>query len=85
MADVMVTFKVMPESIDVDLGRLEEKVKNAVFPERIVREPIVFGIVALKVTKLMPDAGGYLEDVEKKLREVDGVGEVEVEEMGRSL
>ena len=85
MAEVIVTFKVMPSSTDIDLDDLENKVKEAVNPEKIEREPIAFSLVALKVVKMIPDAGGVLEETEGKLKAVEGVGEVEVLEMGRSL
>jgi elongation factor 1-beta len=85
MADVIVTFKVLPEDVSVDLTQLEIKIRDAVDPDGFKREPIAFGLVALIVTKMIPDAGGELEKVEKKLREVGGVGEVEVIEVARSL
>ena len=85
MADVIVTFKVMPEDIKVDLTQLEIKIRDAIEPDGLKQEPIAFGLVALIVTKMVPDAGGELEKAEKKLREIDGVGEVEVTDLTRSL
>ena len=46
MSDVAGTLKVMPESPDVDLNALTEKIKTAVGDEvfeRVVEEPIGFG------------------------------------------
>jgi translation elongation factor EF-1beta len=37
------------------------------------------------VVKFVPDSGGELEKVEKKLREIEEVGEVEVTGISRSL
>lgn len=85
MAEVIVTFKVMPSNVDINLDVLEKDVKKLINPERIEREPIAFGLVALKVFKTMPDAAGVLEETEKKLRSINNVGEVEVVEMGRTL
>ncbi len=85
MGEVIVTFKVMPKAIETNLDELESKIKEEIKPERMEREPIAFGLVALKVTKLVPEAGGELEKLENKLRDIEGVGEVEVVEVSRSL
>jgi elongation factor 1-beta len=85
MAEVMVTFKVMPTNVNVNLAVLEGKIKNIIRPERIEREPIAFGLVALKVIKIIPDEGGVLEEIENKIKSIENVGEVEVVEMGRTL
>lgn len=85
MAEVIVTFKIMPKTVEVDLNKLEEKINSLIEPEKISQEPIAFGLVALNVTKLIPDAGGELEKIESKLRSIPEVGEVEVTEISRSL
>ena len=85
MGEVIVTFKVMPKAIETNLDELENKIKEEIKPERMEREPIAFGLVALKVTKLVPEASGELEKVENKLRNIEDVGEVEVVEVSRSL
>jgi len=85
MAEVIVTFRIMPKDVDVDLDKLEDKIKALVKPERIRREPIAFGLVALNATKLIPESGGELEMVENKIKSIEGVGGVEVTEVTRSL
>ena len=85
MADVIITLKVMPTGIDVNLDELESKIRETVKPTGIKREPIAFGIVALRVTTLVPDAGGEVDKVENILRALEGVGGVEVVEVSRAL
>ena len=85
MADVIVTFKIMPKDVETDLDKLEEQIKDKINPERTKREPIAFGLVAINVTKLIPDAGGELEAVENKLKSIENVGQIEVTEVTRSL
>ena len=85
MAQVIVTFRVMPTGIDTNLDNLEKEIKAAVNPERVNKEPIAFGLVALNVTVLVEDAGGQLEYVENKLKAINGVSEVEVTEITRTL
>ena len=85
MAEVIVTFKVMPTGVDVDLDALEVKIKELVKADRIKREPIAFGIVALNVVKIIPDAGGEVDAIEQKLRKLEEVSEVEVTDLTKTL
>jgi len=85
MAEVIVGLKVMPKTVEVDLDKLEKEIDEAIKPERMRREPIAFGLVALLVTKIIPDAGGELEKVENKIKSIPDVGEVEVTGLTRSL
>lgn len=87
MAEVLVTLKVMPEEAGTDLGPLEaeiRKMREARF-NSIEREPIAFGLVALKPSFVMADAEGATEKLEEALRSVKGVGGVEVVGVTRLL
>jgi translation elongation factor aEF-1 beta len=83
MAEVIVGLKVLPKTIEVDLDKLEEEIKKAISPDRIQREPIAFGLVAFHVVKIVPDAGGEIEKIESKLKEIEDVGEIEVTGISR--
>jgi elongation factor 1-beta len=85
MGEVIVGLKILPKTVEVDLDKLEEKIENAIKPEKISREPIAFGLVAIHVVKIVPDAGGEIENLENKLKEIEEVGEVEVTGITRSL
>ena len=85
MAQVLVTLKVMPKEAGIDLDKLEGKIKSLTKPDRIVREPIAFGLVALRVSKLVEDSEGQVDAIENKLRAVDDVGEIEVVEVTRTI
>lgn len=85
MAEVLVVLRIMPKSIEVNLDTLEKKIRDSIAPERIERNPIAFGIVAFNVLKLIPDEGKELDAIERKLKEIEEVGEVEVTEVTRSL
>jgi len=85
MAEVIVGLKVLPKDVNINLDKLEEKIKAAINPEKIDREPIAFGLVAFHVVKFVPDSGGEMEKVEKKLKEIEEVGEIEVTGISRSL
>jgi|YelNatPaOPRAMG01_1025707.scaffolds.fasta_scaffold09079_6 elongation factor 1-beta len=85
MAEVLVSLRVMPRSLEVDLDKLEQKIKEAISPDRIQRNPIAFGIVAFNLIKIIPDDAKELELLENKLKSIEEVGEVEVTEITRSL
>jgi len=85
MANVILTFRVLPKSIEVNLDELEEEIKEKLQPERIEREPIAFGLTALKIVKFVKDEAGEVEKCEKILRNIERVGEVEVVSLTRSF
>jgi len=83
LGKVAVTFKVMPEGVDVDLESILEKAKD-LLGERFhtsSEDPIAFGLKALKIVALFDDAEGMPEDVEKSLSSIDGVQSVEILEL----
>ena len=91
MANVVVTVKIMPEDPDTDLDVLKgeaEKAINTYVGEgdiREAREPVAFGLVALKLTFVMDEKKGGLDPLEDILRNLDGVNSVEVEDVRRAI
>lgn len=85
MAEVILGLKVMPKDLNVDLDQLEQAIKSEVNPERIQRQPIAFGLVALLITVVVQDAEGEVDRIENKLKSIKSVGEVEVTGLTRSL
>ena len=76
MGQVALTLKVMPESPDVDLQALKERIAEAVDVKQIVDKPVGFGLVMLEVLLVFDDKIGA-GDFEGKVREIEGVGSVE--------
>lgn len=85
LSEVMLTFKVMPADSETDISKIEKEIKSKIDVKRLEKEPIAFGLVALKVSTAVMDAEGVVDELEKKLRSIEGVGEVEVTEMTRVL
>jgi elongation factor 1-beta len=85
MAKVLVVFRIFPKDANVELSELEEKVVDSIFPEKIEREPIAFGLVALKVSKLVEDKEGEIQKIEEKLNAINLISQVEVVEITRTL
>jgi len=77
MGRVIVTFRIMPESVEVDLDSLEQKIKSEISPQRIQRVPIAFGLNAIQIIKLV--------EITDKIKKIKGVRKVEVVGLTRSL
>ncbi|AHB65425.1 effector protein [Haloarcula hispanica N601] len=87
MGKVAAKIKVMPESPEVDLDDLQERLEG-VLPEGtkingFEREDVAFGLVALTPTVIVPDDTGGTEAVEEAFANVDDVESVSVESTGR--
>ncbi len=87
MGKVAAKIKVMPQSPDVDLDELQERLENSL-PEGakingVERDEVAFGLVALYPTIIVPDDAGGTEAVEEAFSNVDDVESVGVENVGR--
>jgi len=87
MSKVAAQIKVMPESPEVDLDALEERLEDAL-PEGakingFERDDVAFGLVALLPTVIVPDDAGGTDVVEEAFAAVESVESVEVQSVGR--
>ena len=90
MAYVIVTLKIMPEGVDVSLTDLEKSSQKIIENyggrmQRVEKEPIGFGLVALKITFSMDENKGSTYALEDQLKEITGIMNVEVVNVGRAL
>jgi len=85
VAEVAVTLRLMPESAEVDLEKLEAMIRERIKVHSISREPIAFGLEALRVVAVVEDAAGGTEPLEKELSGLPGVGNVQVIGLTRLL
>ena len=85
MGSVIVTFKIMPESVEVNLDSLEQEIKSEISPQRIKRVPIAFGLNAIQIVKLVEEKEGEMDRITDKIKNIKGVKEVEVVGLTRSL
>ena len=83
MGDVIVVFKIIPESMDF----FEEVGKSlkVLGPQRLEEEPVAFGLKAWKFTKIIPDAEGTLPELEEKISKIPHVQSSETVTVSRSL
>lgn len=87
MGKVAAKLKVMPQSPEIDLNDLQERLEQSL-PEGakingFERDDVAFGLVALLPTVIVPDDAGGTEAVEESFSSVDDVESVEVENVGR--
>ena len=85
MGEVGIIVKIMPESMEIDLEKLKEKVKEVV-PEgvKITKTdvaPIAFGLKALLVEMITKDESP--DELMEKISGIEGVSRAEIEKVGR--
>ncbi|ABL87862.1 translation elongation factor 1B (aEF-1B) [Pyrobaculum islandicum DSM 4184] len=87
-AEVALVYRVLPESVEVDIEKLKNAVVNKLAPkykvDKVEVEDVGFGIKALRFFIRMPESDEYSSDeVEELLRSVEGVGSYELEYFSR--
>ncbi|GCC10958.1 elongation factor 1-beta [archaeon] len=87
MAEVLLTLKIMPASADSDLEAISEGLKSISSGRfnNVEKEPIGFGIVALKAGFVVTEEEGASERLEEEVKKIEGVGEVEIIESHRLI
>ena len=87
MARVIITVRVMPEDVDVDLDNLLDRIRDSVPDGTDVRAnevvPVAFGLKALRVNLARDESLGGTDDIEDAIGNLDGVAQVEVEVVSR--
>jgi len=82
MGRVVASIKIFPEDIIVGVDQIKEEIEKSLPKDvqvyKFVEEPIAFGLVALIAHIILPESEGQLDKVENILREVKGVGQIEV-------
>ncbi len=82
MSNVMISFKIFPSDVTVDLDLLKSRVEKNLPADtsvyRFTDEPIAFGLTALIAHIIVPeDKSGKLEEVESILRRISEISEIE--------
>lgn len=87
MARVVMTLRIMPDAVEVDLDDLLERIKTAI-PEgtdlgATETQPVAFGLKALRMNLSRDESMGGTDDIETAIGAVEGVSQVEVERVSR--
>ncbi|MFX1264013.1 MAG: elongation factor 1-beta [Promethearchaeota archaeon] len=87
MARVVVTLKIMPDDVDVDLDALLERIRKIIPEGTDIRAteiaPVAFGLKALRMNIAREESMGGTDDVETAINSLEGVAQVEVERVSR--
>jgi len=89
MGTVIIKIKLMPESPDSDLKKIEEEAEKAITSDggwsvAFAEEPIAFGLKAIYVSFAWPEEK-ELEPLENKLGRLNEVKSAEVSDMRRAI
>jgi elongation factor 1-beta len=91
MAKAVITFKLMPESPEIDLGAIKEqalaiaKEAGSIGEMRAEEEPIAFGLKALKILAMYDVEGSEFDQIAEKMSQLAGVQSAEVAKMDLAL
>ena len=91
MAQVVVTLKIMPESPNSDLGKIEIEAKTKIidFSQnqeiKTEQEPIAFGLKALIIMFVMDESKGSTDSLEDQIKTISGVNSVETVDVRRAI
>ena len=80
MGNVIVTFKIMPKSVDVDIESIMEKIKKIEGAKlnSIEKKPVAFGLFSVNASFIVKDAAGVVDELEEKIKKIEGVQSIEV-------
>ena len=91
MANAIITVKIMPESPESDLGKVEEEAKKLIADfagegeTKSEQVPIAFGLKALNIIFVMDEAKGSPDPLADKITELDGVVSAEITDVRRAI
>ena len=81
MGKIVIAYKIFPSESSVDLNLLKEKIMKKLSDiasiQKFVEEPIAFGLSALVVNMVLPETEGILDEAEKKLTDMEEVGQIQ--------
>lgn len=85
MGDVAVLMKILPADVELDIEALKEQVIGKVKPlcevNKVEINEVGFGLKAIKIQVIVPDEEGKIDQVEETISSVEGVGQVDTEEV----
>jgi len=64
---------------------LRDKLKDKAEILKMSKEPIAYGLNCLKIIIVVPDKGGVMPKVEEAIQNIEGVNDVSVVDMSRTI
>ncbi|MEM0302943.1 MAG: elongation factor 1-beta [Archaeoglobaceae archaeon] len=85
MGRVFLKLRVMPSDVDVNLESIKNKITSikveGVEIKDFAIKPIAFGLKALMILAVMPDAEGISDRFIEEIARIEGVESVDIEDM----
>ncbi|MEE9525016.1 MAG: elongation factor 1-beta [Candidatus Woesearchaeota archaeon] len=91
MANVVVTLKIMPESPEVDLHKIEADAKKKIIDfagegdMKVEQVPVAFGLKSIDIIFIMDESKGSTEPIEDSISDIKGVQSVEITDVRRAV
>ena len=90
MAQVIITLKIMPDSPETDIAKIEKEatlkiMKHGADVGKTEIEEMAFGLKSLKIYFIMDESKGSTEALEAQIAEIDDVTSVEVIDVRRAI
>lgn len=91
MTNAVITFKIMPESPDIDLDELQSQAlkKIAAYSgndeTKVSIEPVAFGLKALNIIFVMDEGKGSPDELEEDIETITGVMSCETTDVRRAI
>jgi elongation factor 1-beta len=91
MGKAVITFKLMPEGVEVDLGPIQEKARSiaqeagAIGEMQVKEEPIAFGLKAVIVMVMYEVEGADFDSIATKMNGIEHVQSAEIAKMDLAL
>ena len=90
MADVVISMRIMPESLETDMEKLREKVKNILKDNEIIEfkfeiKEVAFGLRSLELIYVADESKGGTEKLEEIIKKIPEVNNIEVTDVRRAL
>ena len=85
MGDVAVILKILPTDVELEIEHIKDQVLAKVKPiceiNKVEINEVGFGLKAIKLQVIVPDQEGKIDQVEQAISSVEGVGQVDTEEV----
>ncbi len=85
--NVAARIRIMPSGVDTDLEKIKKGLSSVVDKfgklHKTEIKPIAFGLKSIEASILLNDESGGIEEIESRVKELDGVGGVEVLDVSR--
>ena len=82
MGEVAITFEIMPEGVEIDLGKMREDIEASISDicriRQVEEKPIAFGLKALMMIVVVEDAEGIMDRLEETIGSIQDVQSAKV-------